>query len=242
MTHPERFLARRGSARFPALLAGAILSSTVACGGSAPRAPAAGAETDEPPVAAEAWSAELENRSGASQPLVPVGYGTLSQDEITVPLRASGLQIKWVPLSEWVLRLTAPDTYRRLNGYKVSRAEEILEQTQRAGERAWPLVTFVTFFSQEVEESFEPYDLQVENQGRLYRAFEIIPVTPGFGRDRIDQQETQIALYLFPPEIDLDLPTIVRYGGAANDRWNSIRSDLDTERSRANSRAGAGGP
>lgn len=191
---------------------------------------------------AVAWSAELESRTGSAQPLVPVGYGTLTQDDITVPLRSGGLQIKFVPLSEWILRLTAPDTYRRLNGYKVSRSEEILELTERAGEREWPLVALVTFFSRSVEESFEPYDLRIENQGRLYSPFEIVPVTPGFGRDRIDQQQTQVALYLFTPEVDLGLPTAVRYRDASSSRWNSIRTALDSERSRASSRAGAGQP
>lgn len=189
----------------------------------------------------DAWSAELEARPG-QRSLVPVGYGTLSQDDITVALRSGGLQIKWVPLSEWVLRLTAPDTYGRLNGYKVSRSDEILGLTARHGERDWPLAVLVTFFSREVEESYEPNDLQVSNQGRLYRPFAIIPVTPSFGRDRLDQQETQIGLYLFPAEIDLNLPTVVRYGDAESDRWNRIRSSLDTEHSRANSRAGVGRP
>ena len=191
---------------------------------------------------AEAWSAELETRTGSAQPLVPVGYGTLTQDDITVPLRSGGLQIKFVPLSEWVLRLTAPDTYRRLNGYKVSRSAEIIRLTERAGERDWPLVALVTFFSRSVEESFEPYDLRIENQGRLYSPFEIVPVTPGFGRDRIDQQQTQVALYLFVPDVDLGLPTTVRYRDASSSRWNSIRTTLDSERSRASSRAGAGQP
>lgn len=231
-----------------------ILLSTVAlvagCGsgarqqeaeGPAPTEAAEGERDAAPITRAEAWSAELEARTGSTQqPLVPVGYGTLSQDDITVPLRSGGLQIKFVPLSEWVLRLTAPDTYRRLNGYKISRSEEIIRLTERAGEGNWPLVALVTFFSRSVEESFEPYDLRMENQGRLYSPLEIVPVTPGFGRDRLDQQDTQVALYLFASEIDLGLPTAVRYRGATSSRWNSIRSTLDSERSRATSRAGAG--
>lgn len=230
-------LARSVRSVVPAL----FLWLTAGCGGAAAQGNEEAAAR-QAPLDAESWSAELEVRSGASHPLVPVGYGTLSQDEITVPLRDGGLQIKVVPLSEWVIRLTAPDTYRRLNGYKVSRAEEILDLTRRAGERGWPLVAFVTFFSRSVEESYEPYDLQINNQSRLYRPFDIIAVTPDFGRARLDQQESQIALYLFSPDIDLDLPTTVRYGNAESDRWNGIRRSLDSERSRANSRAGAGQP
>lgn len=233
-----------------------VAALPLACGGAATHEAADGPAIDGPATDAtaeasadtldlsdvDAWSAELEARPGDDRSLVPVGYGTLSQDDITVGLRSGGLQIKWVPLSEWVLRLTAPDTYGRLNGYKVSRSDEILELTARHGERDWPLVAFVTFFSREIEESYEPNDLHVNNQGRLYRPFAIIPVTPGFGRDRLDQQETQIGLFLFPAEIDLDLPTFVRYRDAESDRWNRIRSRLDTEHSRANSRAGVGRP
>lgn len=233
------------------LVLAAATALPLGCGGAATHEATDGPATDaSAEVSADTidlsdvdtWSAELEARPGDDRSLVPVGYGTLSQDDITVALRDGGLQIKWVPLSEWVLRLTAPDTYGRLNGYKVSRSDEILELTARHGERDWPLAALVTFFSREVEESFEPNDLQVRNQGRLYRSFAIIPVTPSFGRDRLDQQETQIGLYLFPAEIDLDLPTLVRYGDAESDRWNRIRSTLDTEHSRANSRAGVGRP
>lgn len=212
-----------------------------ACGGTAGET-SPGPAPSSTPIGARTWSPDLETRASGAQPLVPIGYGTLSQDDITVLLRSGGLQIKVVPLSEWVIRLTAPDTYARLNGYKVSRSEEVLRLAARQGERGWPLVALVTFFSQEVEERFEPYDLQIENQSRIYRPFDIIGVTPGFGRDRLNQQETQVALYLFPSEIDLNLPTTVRYGSASSNRWDGIRSTLDSEVARVNSRAGAGQP
>lgn len=237
------------------LMLAAVAALPLGCGGAATHEATDGPETAESETDApaeetadtldlsdvDAWTPELEARTGVRS-LVPVGYGTLSQDDITVSLRTGGLQIKWVPLSEWVLRLTAPDTYGRLNGYKVSRSDEILASAARHGERDWPLVAFVTFFSREVEESYEPNDLQVSNQSRVFRPFAIIPVTPAFGRDRLDQQETQIGLFLFPAEVDLDLPTVIRYRDAESDRWNRIRSTLDSEHSRANSRAGVGRP
>jgi len=212
---------------------------TIACGGSV--AP----DTSVAPAAANAqevtgWTAELEAESATGRPLGPVGYGTLSQDDITVLLEDGSVRIKVVPLAEWAIRLTAPDTYRRLNGYKLVRGEEILNRASRAGERGWPLVLFVTYFSQAVEETFEPNDLQIQNSGFVYRPLDILPVTPDFTRERLRQQETQIALYLFPPEIDLDLPTTVAYGSERSSRWDGIRSVLDSELAQANSRAGAG--
>ena len=189
----------------------------------------------------EGWSAELEAASSRNRPLGPIGFGTLSQDDITVLVEDGNVRIKVVPLSEWAIRLTAPDTYRRLNGYKVARDEEILSKASRAGERGWPLVLFVSFFSRSVEETFEPYDLQIRNSGFLYRPLDILPVTPDFLRERLRQQETQIALYLFPAEIDLDLQTTVAYAGGSSSRWDGIRSTLDSELAQANSRAGAPG-
>ena len=210
---------------------------TAACGGSvAPDTSVAPTQANAQEVAA--WTADLEAEYSTSRPLGPVGYGTLSQDDITVLLQDGNVRIKVVPLAEWAIRLTAPDTYRRLNGYKVARAQEILDRTSRVGERGWPLVLFVTYFSRAVEETFEPYDLQIRNKGFLYRPLDILPVTPDFTRERLRQQETQIALYLFPAEIDLDLPTTVAYGSASSARWDGIRSILDSELAQANSRAG----
>ncbi|TFG65876.1 MAG: hypothetical protein E4H28_03240 [Gemmatimonadales bacterium] len=212
---------------------------TVACGGSVAPDTSVG-----PGVASaqevEGWTAELEAESATSRPLGPVGFGTLSQDDITVLLQDGNVRIKVVPLAEWAIRLTAPDTYNRLNSYKVARGKEILDRASRAGERGWPLVLFVTYFSRAVEESFEPNDLQIQTKGFLFRPLDILPVTPDFTRERLRQQDTQIALYLFPPEIDLDLPTTVAYGGERSSRWDGIRSILDSELAQAHSRAGAG--
>ncbi|MFQ5528751.1 MAG: hypothetical protein ACE5FP_00225 [Gemmatimonadota bacterium] len=209
-----------------------------ACGGSvAPDsqvAPSAAIAQD-----VDRWTVELESASSGNRPIGPVGYGTLEQDDITVFVQDGNVRIKVLPLSEWAIRLTAPDTYRRLNGYKVARGQEILRRSARAGERGWPLVLFVTYFSQAVEETFESYDLQIRNQGFLYRPLDILPVTPDFTRERLRQQETQIALYLFPADIDLDLPTEVAYGTASSSRWDGIRSTLDSELALATSRAGA---
>ncbi|MGI9039154.1 MAG: hypothetical protein ACR2GQ_09855 [Gemmatimonadota bacterium] len=239
MHEPRSFVARVPFGK--GALVGGVLLWLAACGGSAApdtavSARSAGARSGP------TWSPELEAQGSGARPMAPVGYGSLSQDDITVLVQEGNLRIKAVPLAEWVIRLTAPDTYRRLNSYKVSRSEDILAASSRAGERGWPTVFLVTFFSQAVEESFEPNDLQIRNESFLYRPLDIIAVTPDFGRERLRQQETQIALYVFSPDIDFNLPITVEYGGAASDRWNTIRRSLDAELARATSRAGATQP
>ncbi|MFQ5745589.1 MAG: hypothetical protein ACE5HF_00045 [Gemmatimonadota bacterium] len=211
--------------------------AAVGCGGATGNVPIgarpAAAQGDVEP----AWADSLEPPSTGALP--PVGYGTLNQDDITVFVQSGDLQVKAVPLAEWVIRLTAPDTYRRLNGYKTVRAAEILERSARGGEDRWPLVLFVTLFTREIEDSYQPFDLQIRNQNRIYRPIDILAVTPDYDRGRIRQEDPQIALYLFPAEIDLELPTAVLYQGAESRRWDGIRARLDAERSRVLSRAGA---
>jgi hypothetical protein len=226
----RRFL-RRTTIGF-AVLAGA------ACSGSpAPESVGAG-----PAMAQDAdrgWNESLE--IPGARPLPPAGYGTLSQDDITIPLELpeGNLFIKATPLTEWVIRMTAPDTYRRLNGYKVSRGEKIRDTARRNGERGWPLVLFVSFYTIAVESTYEPYDLQIRAQNVVFRPFDIIPVTPDFNRERLRQQESQVALYLFEGDIDLDLPIVLEYDRRESRRWGGIRSVLDRELAKVMSRVPA---
>ncbi|MCL7978863.1 MAG: hypothetical protein M8865_03110 [marine benthic group bacterium] len=223
---------RTGSGR-RILAAGSVIVATVACGGTvSPEFPAG----PRPAVAQDGWSPELEQTS--SRPLPPAGFGTLSQDQITIGITAGSLLIKLVPLDEWVIRLTAPDTYQRLNSYKVSRGEEILKRARRSGERGWPRVFLVSFFTRNYEESYEPNDLQIRNQSFIYRPLNIIPITPEFNRVRLRQQETQMALYLFTEDIDLDLPLVALYQeDSEGPQWVGIRSTLDRELATVLSRA-----
>ncbi len=222
VTH-DRFM-RRTAIGF-AILVGA------ACGGTpAPEsAVQVGAGTAMAQDVGDGWHESLE--MPRSRPLPPAGFGTLSQDDITIPVDVSSnnLAIKVTPLTEWVIRMTAPDTYRRLNGYKVARGEQIRDRTRRNGERGWPLVLFVSFYTRAVESTYEPYDLQIRAQNVVYRPFDIIAVTPDFNRERLRQQESQVALYLFEGDIDLDLPIEVEYDGRRGMRWAGIRSVLDRE-------------
>ena len=214
--------ARRTAVGF-AILVGA------ACGGApAPRSPV-GAGPAMAQDTGDGWQESLE--TAGARPLPPTGFGTLSQDDITVVLEVpeGNLFIKVTPLTEWVIRMTAPDTYRRLNGYKVARGEQILDHARRNGERGWPLVLFVSFYTRDPESTYEPNDLQIRAQNVVIRPFDIIAVTPDFNRERLRQQESQVALYLFEGEIDLDLPIEFEYDGRRSGRWAGIRSVLDRE-------------
>jgi len=200
-----------------------------ACGGSPVPESGVGAGPAVAQNTDRGWNESLE--TAGARPLPPAGFGTLSQDNITIPIEVpeGNLFIKATPLTEWVIRMTAPDTYRRLNGYKVARGEQILDRARRNGERGWPLVLFVSYYTRSVESTYEPYDLQIRAQNVVFRPFDIIAVTPDFNRERLRQQESQVALYLFDGDIDLDLPIEIEYAGRRSGRWSGIRSVLDRE-------------
>lgn len=170
--------------------------------------------------------------AGAARGMVPAGYGTLRQDDIVLALRSGPVQVKVTPLDEATIRLLAPDTHARLNA---------LRESRRAAARATtpePELFLVSFFSYEPDAAFEPEDVQLLHQSRLLRPVAILPVTSGWGRQRLAQQETQSAVYGFAGPIEYDQSFIVRYGTVQNADWQRIVPVLQAERARVAARSG----
>lgn len=199
-----------------------------------------GSASGDAPVGATPASAQDTYGESVTGDLPP-GFGTLKQDQFTIPLVYEGLAIKVTPLREWVIRLAAPDTYRRLSGYKNSLRPEIEEMARRRGGSDWPQLMLVSLFTRTPEQVFEPMELQVVNQNVVFRPLGIIPITPNFAKGRIMQNQTELGIYLFPAEIDLNLPTLIRYQEARGASWEGIRQRLDRERALVRSRVGAQG-
>jgi hypothetical protein len=187
--------------------------TTVACAGGA-------APPSQPTLTAPNDTARAANQTD----LVPPRQGTLRQDEVTLSIRSGPLLVKVTPLDEIVIRLLAPDTYDRLHALALS---------QRTTNVGAPRALFlVSFFSYEQNVTFTPEDLQIVHQGRILRAAAVQPVTSGFGRQQLQQQETQSAVYTFEDAFNYDLPIVVRYGLQEAGDWLAIQQRLERERSR----------
>jgi len=169
--------------------------------------------------------------------LPPPGYGTLRQDDFTIPLVVGQLQIKVTPLAEGVIRLAAPDTYTRLHGMVASRSDRIRQMAQTNGIRGEPQVFLVSFFTYDQQVAFDPSALQLLNQGILFFQRGILPLTPEWGRQQVKQQQTQSALYLFDSGINLKVLTEAQYYSARSLEWSRIIRVLQSERGRVISRA-----
>jgi hypothetical protein len=167
--------------------------------------------------------------------LPPSGYGTLRQEDVSIRLRTPSVQIQVVPLDEHVIRLLATDTYTSLHRLLESKATEIETVASRNGIRD-PGVFLVTFFGLEQEARFNPDDLTIESQNRLFRPLATIPLSPLWSGQQLSQRETATALYVFDG-IRLTDPFTVEYVIARNNNWEQILRTLDRERASVLSRA-----
>lgn len=175
------------------------------------------------------------SRGPITEGLVPPGLGTLRQDEITLQLRSGALLVKVTPLDEAIIRLTAPDTYSRLSRIRSAHMEELDMQSGQEDIQAF----FVSFFSYQPNVTFQPEDLQLASLGLRYRPRAISPITAEWGAQRLDQQDTQSAIYGFESSVGLDSDLIVEYSGVRAVGWDRILSRLELERSRVRARAGS---
>jgi len=191
----------------------------------------AATQTPTPVPTPTANQATLEARDSARHALVQPGFGTLKQDEFTLGIRSGALLVKVTPLNEGVIRLAAPDTYNRLHALAESRRATAAARTSDDD----PDLFLVSFFSYQPDVTFQPEDLQLEYNGKLLRAL-IIPLTATWGKERMGQQETQAAIYVFTGDIDYEQPLIVNYGMDRNNEWQRVIPRLQVERGKIASR------
>jgi len=167
---------------------------------------------------------------------VPVGYGSLRQDDIAIRLEPQGLLVRAIPLDEGVIRLLTPDSYRALRDLQDSNRRTIESITQRSGGRA-PDLWYVSFYGLEDNARFSPMELVITSAGQDFRPVDVIPLTTGFGEQRLRQRETQSAVYVYPGDIDVNHPLTVRFQGEQSVIWEQVLQRIERERALVRARA-----
>lgn len=192
-------------------------------------------------VAPACGTAQVDTGTAGSDDLPPPGYGTLRQDDVSLQLRTSSVQVQVVPLAERVIRLLSPDTYQSLHRLVESKAADIAEAAQQYGLGGQPPVFLVTFFGLEPAARFHPELLTIESQNRFFRPIAILPLSPRWSGQQLNQRETASALYVFEDGIRIRDPFTLAYESASTDSWEQIIRTLERERTSALSRAAHGG-
>lgn len=180
---------------------------------------------------------EMGGNRGSDLPLPPPGYGTLRQEDVSISLRLGDLRVLVTPLLDPVLLATAPDTYRRLNGLATTQGRA----AARAAGGPAPDLFLVSFFSNVQGTTFQPEALNLVSRGLRLRPDAIVPVTPGWGERRVAQLDTEMAVYAFLGEVDLESELYVLYAGQESAAWSAIRPRIQAELERARARAGSSG-
>lgn len=169
--------------------------------------------------------------------LIPAGYGSLKQDDISLRVSQFGLQVRAIPLDESVIRVLSPDSYRALSDLVRSqqvRLDEVRRRTALSNLSLW----YVSFFGVELGEArFSPMELIITNVGRDFRPIEVLALSPGFGQQRVRQREVQHGLYAFDGQLDVNQPLVLSYETSRAREWSSVLERIERERSLVRSRA-----
>jgi hypothetical protein len=178
-------------------------------------------------------------QSDSAPGLPPAGFGTLRQDDISLRLDNSSLQIRATPLDESIIRLLSPDSYRAMSELKRSKSDAVSAVARRNAVRALSL-WYVSFFAvKRGETRFSPREFIITNVGRDFRPIDVLPLTPGFGEQRLQQNGRQDALYVFDGQLDVQQPLTISYETTSNDGWAAMLPQIERERALVKSRAAA---
>lgn len=167
---------------------------------------------------------------------VPAGYGSLRQDDIAIRLEPQGLIVRAIPLNERVIRLLTPDSYRALRDLQGSNRRAIEAIARRSGGRS-PDLWYVSFYGLEDNARFSPMDLVINSGGQDFRPVDVIPLSTGFGEQRLQQRETQSAVYVYAGDIDVDHPLTVTFQGQQSAIWEQLLQRIERERALVRARA-----
>jgi len=185
-------------------------------------------------VALLATSARAQQPVAGSD-LPPAGYGTLNQDQLSVRLAVSDLEVRFLPLDERVLRLVAKDGYESLRGLVTARQAQI-DSAGRAAGVASPGLALVSFFALRGDARFDPENVSLFYRNQFYRPVAIVPITANFTSRQLPVRQQASAIYLF----ELTLPVFeqfdVAYGTSQSGIWNEILPRIERERVRVLSR------
>jgi hypothetical protein len=169
--------------------------------------------------------------------LLPPGYGSLRQDDLSLHIDAGTVLVRALPLDEALIRLLTPDSYRALHDLKEGSRKQIDAIARRYGGRPVS-VWLVSFYGVEPNARFTPGDVLVTSGGRDFRPYDMLSLTVGFGENRLRQRETQSALYVYDGDVQVNQPVSITYQNAVDTSWEQTLQVIERERAMVRARSG----
>lgn len=168
--------------------------------------------------------------------LQPGGYGSLTQNDLSLRIRTPDLDVRFVPLDPRVTRLLARDSWESLRSVVESRRAAIDSVATMAGVSR-PGLALVTFFAQRDNARFDPQSITVRVRSREFRPLGIVPFSGQFTAQQLDVRAQVSGIYLFEEDLPVNDSFVVLYAGQASDDWEGKQRTLERERARVALRA-----
>jgi hypothetical protein len=175
-------------------------------------------------------------QSGERARPLPPGYGSLTQNDLSLRMGNEDLDIRFVPLDPKILPLLARDAFQSLRSLVESHRRAIDSVAARAGV-SQPGLALVSFFGQRPDVRFDPQTLTLLIRNRVFRPLGLIPLNPRFASQQLGVREQASAIYLFEEEIPVDDSFTLSYGSMSSDDWQRKLPILDRERARVSARS-----
>ncbi len=186
-----------------------------------------------PPVAAPDSTGRGTTRDSTRQASAALRatFGTLSQSDISLRVRGTDMEIRFVPLNERVIQLLAPDAQQSLRGLVASKREAI-DALARQNGLSDPGLVLVTFYGQRDGVRFDPQLVTLTGRGRLLRPVGVVPLTARFSSQQLAVREQVSAIYLYEDLVPVDESFTVSYDSLVSDDWERKLPLLERERGR----------
>lgn len=170
--------------------------------------------------------------------LPPIGFGTLSQNDVSVLLRDEEVELRFLPLDERVIRLLAPDAYQALSAL-VRQNQAAIDSIGSSRGLSAPGLALVTFYGRVARARFDPQLVSLQVRGHAVFPLGMVPIGPGFSNRELGVRGQARAIYVFDEVVPVIEPFTLTYGTQQSAAWESRIQLLSRERGRAVRRAQA---
>ena len=175
-------------------------------------------------------------QSGERARPLPPGYGSLSQNDLSLRIQNDELEIRFIPLSPRILPLLARDAYQSFRTLLENNRRGIDSVASRAGV-SQPGLALVTFFGRRPDVRFDPQTLTLLVRNRIFRPLGLLPLTPRFTSQQLGVRDQVSAIYLYEEDIPVDDSFSLNYAALTSDDWQSKEQLLNRERARVSARS-----
>ncbi len=147
------------------------------------------------------------------------GEGILGTDDISVILQGSGLWIRITPMEDEILRYCTEDTRQTYSKMIDTQGESL----KKDGENNFRKFLVLFQGRSENEIYFDPTELNISHQGKLYKPEKILPISSTFDKRILKLYGTpEMAIYAFNKEIDLGISIQFQYKDLNSNKWDEI--------------------